>query len=192
MQNLDLIRKKIMQLVQAICGTTQYIADDRYPDRASPNDADDADCPTDASYQAAMELLRLIGVESGKNGAYIFEIPLCWSNQVCIRYTMGDFGRNGPPWSRQMFDVFAGVSADDSGEFFFQICWEPYEDNPFHNGLAFLFDYACPLSDFLTGEEIVALGQKRKPDEIPVLHWTQEDADAMERRMQDMHQDGQV
>lgn len=169
------LRKQILSLVYTICNSTAYL--DMYADEEDI----EPDVPTDSSYTAAYKILKLLNIEKGENGAKIFEIPLCWSNQVVIRYTMGEWlGKKHKWWSDQIFDVSAGIdnSDKDNPRFFLTLQWEPvdssqqdceYASTPFRDDMATLLDYNCPLSEFLSKEEIKQFGIKRKPDEIPMV-----------------------
>lgn len=96
-------KQKIYDLVKVICGTTIVLPQviTQIPD-ATP------DCPTKDTWKAAKELLNTVGVTEN---AKIIEIPLCWSEQVCIRFTLGN--------PDIIFDLSAGVSCKDKSDFFF-------------------------------------------------------------------------
>ncbi len=96
-------KQKIYDLVKVICGTTTLLPEIDDPD-------DTPDCPTKDTWKAAKELLNTVGVTEN---AKIIEIPLCWSEQVCIRFTLGN--------PDIIFDLSAGVSCIDKSDFFFSL-----------------------------------------------------------------------
>lgn len=115
-------KQKIFDLVRAICNSTVSL----HSDKDVP-----PDCPTESSYSAAYDLLKTVGVSPE---AVIFEIPLCWDNQVVIRFTIGE-------WRDKedvvIFSLSAGVSCCDSGRFFFELQVET----------AFSEAFDCPPDD---------------------------------------------
>lgn len=92
-------------MVKTICGST----------RKREEDDPIADIPTDNTWEAAETLLKEVGVSSA---ALIEEIPLCWYNQVGIRFTLGKWDKEK---NRDTFDLYAGVSKSNQNEFFFDM-----------------------------------------------------------------------
>ena len=99
-------KQKVLDLVRKICGTTVS-----YPE-AEHIDEDVNDVPTDKTWDAAYEILSLIGITES---ACIEEIPLCWGDQVCIRFTIGSWDTAS---NHILFDLTAGVSCNDNDRFF--------------------------------------------------------------------------
>lgn len=99
-------KDEVEKLVEIICGTTT-MPEDHAKELTAQNIDVTPDCPTEATIKAAEKLLRIAGVSES---AEIFEIPLCWDNQVCIRFTLGN--------SDIIFDLSAGINCNDNSEFF--------------------------------------------------------------------------
>ena len=99
-------KKEVENLVKIICNTT-IIPEETAEERAEQNTDIEPDCPTDDTWKAAEKLLRIAGVSET---AEIFEIPLCWNNQVCIRFTLGN--------PDIIFDLSAGINCMDNSDFF--------------------------------------------------------------------------
>ena len=99
-------KKEVENLVKIICNTT-IIPEETAKERAEQNTDIEPDCPTDDTWKAAEKLLRIAGVSET---AEIFEIPLCWDNQVCIRFTFGN--------PDIIFDLSAGINCNDNSDFF--------------------------------------------------------------------------
>lgn len=181
MKAKDLYRKALT-LVRTICGNTAYYNEEFRDCKDSEGNQAEPDVPLDNAVKAAYELLSLFETETGKNGALIFEIPLCWDNQVVIRYTLGDYdSQKGNWWSKQAFDFSAGISINKK-DFFVMVQWEPIPEaiginewepglTPFYDGMATLFSMSIPLSDFLSEDEIRTVLHKRDLSDVPILHY---------------------
>ncbi len=100
-------KQRVYDLVKMICGSTTVFPEAyKYSENPTP------DVPTNTTWFAARELLNEIGVTKS---AQIMEIPLCWDNQVAIRFTLGEYdGEKNPT----IFVVGAGVHCEDSAKFF--------------------------------------------------------------------------
>lgn len=68
------------------------------------------DIPTDKSWEIAKELLNLFGVSPGYS---IYEIPLCWDDQVNIRFYY--------PEAETIFNIATGISSEDPNIFFLEV-----------------------------------------------------------------------
>lgn len=109
-------KQHIYDLVKIICGSTVSFKDfERHDDGMD-------DVPTDDTWSAAKELLLEAGVSPY---ADIFEIPLCWNDQVCIRFSLGEWKENE---TVILFDLSAGVSNTSPNKFFFCLQIEPHKD----------------------------------------------------------------
>ena len=103
-------KQRIYDLVKVICGTTTVLPEAKeYFDNPIP------DVPTDNTWFAAQELLKEVGVSSV---AAIEEIPLCWNEQVGIRFTLGKWDK---VQNKDTFSLYAGVHKDDPTKFFFEL-----------------------------------------------------------------------
>lgn len=101
-------KQRVYNLVKIICGSTTV-----FPEAYKHFENPTADIPTNATWLAARELLNEIGVSKA---AQIMEIPLCWNNQVAIRFTLGKYDREKNP---TVFVFGAGVHGEDPTKFFF-------------------------------------------------------------------------
>lgn len=79
-------KEKIIFLIRSICGTTIGV-----------------DIPTDYTVNFACELLSLCGCEKVFE---IVEIPLCWENSVCIRFTLDDN-------EKLLFNLYASIEENN-------------------------------------------------------------------------------
>lgn len=113
-------KQRIYELVKVVCGTTTMTPEEE----ALKEQGHDMvpDVPTNKTFDAAHEILNLAGVTPA---AYIFEIPLCWDDQVAIRFTIGEES----PQSSPMFCLLAGVHCNDPSKFFFDIQMEDFLGN---------------------------------------------------------------
>lgn len=110
-------KQKVFDLVKKICDSTVgYDAENnRYIERKNAPEDYISDVPTDKTVGFAYEILKTLGVtESAK----IQEIPLCWKNQVCIRFCIGEWS---PETNGIIFDLSAGMSYKDNTLFFLQL-----------------------------------------------------------------------
>ncbi len=82
--------------------------------------------PTDKAITAAKELLKTVGVSSA---AVIEEIPLCWNNQVGIRFTLGEWHEKT---NDTLFALYAGASKDNPEKFFIELYVENDRKFPFY------------------------------------------------------------
>ena len=98
-------KDEVEKLVEIICGTTT-MPEDLAKELIAQNIDVKPDCPTEDTWKAAEKLLCIAGVSES---AAIFEIPLCWDNQVVIRFTL-----NNPDI---IFDLSAGINMIDNSEF---------------------------------------------------------------------------
>lgn len=119
------VQKKILEKVKKICGTTDNLSNHMDLGDFGP---EVNDIPTKDTFEIAHEILNLVGVD---NGAEIFEIPLCWDDQVGIRF---NFPHYKDLWSNSFkagFTLYAGISKSDENEFFLELAidTEYGEDN---------------------------------------------------------------
>lgn len=107
--------KKILELVKRLCGTTDYLSN--YMDLGDfvP---ETADVPTEDTFEIAHEILSIVGVD---NSAEIFEIPLCWENQVGIRFNFPHYKDLKGSDFRADFTLYAGISKSDEDDFFLKL-----------------------------------------------------------------------
>lgn len=68
------------------------------------------DIPTDKSWEIAKEILDLFEVSPGYS---IYEIPLCWDDQVNIRFYY--------PEAETIFNIAAGITSEDPNIFFLEV-----------------------------------------------------------------------
>lgn len=104
------------------------------------NSVAEEDIPTDTSFEIADEILALFGVSSGYA---IYEIPLCWDDQVNIRFYH--------PEAEIIFDIAAGISSEDINVFFIEIFAEyDIDDETRGSGEIYLYkDKAIINEDFI-------------------------------------------
>ncbi len=111
-------KNDIFDLVKIICGTTVS-----YPEKKRLKNKVN-DVPTNTTWEAAEELLSRVGVSEW---AEVYEIPLCWDNQVAIRFTLGDNNQDNPI----IFDLSAGVHKSDPEIFFIELYVENDDEEVF-------------------------------------------------------------
>lgn len=104
------LKLKVITCIKGICGTTvgwDILLHKPIPKNELPENRE-ADIPTYDTWMFAEYLLDLFDVEQYQ----IEEIPLCWSNQVVVRFTYrGQKFSEGP-----LFDLFCGIFEDDRVE----------------------------------------------------------------------------
>lgn len=106
---------QILNLVKTICGSTISINDYYAEEIIKPEEPGGEvirDLPVDETYVYAEALLRLMGVNKDYE---IYEIPLCWNNQVVIRFILNELNIN------TVFNVFAGINKNNNNEFILEI-----------------------------------------------------------------------
>ncbi len=138
-------KQRVYELVKVICGTTTIL-----PEVAKCIEDPTPDVPTDNTFLAAKELLKVAGVSPV---AVITEIPLCWDDQVGIRFSLGKWNAEK---NRVFFDLYAGVNECDQTKFFFELYVENDDGHfPVHSdddiGIHLLSDVWAVKDDKIVG-----------------------------------------
>ena len=107
--------ENILELTKKLCRSTERVSN--------------FSCvPTNRTYDIAHEILEHAGIDKK---AHILEIPLCWDDQVCIRFQFPEYndlkyaddpGRERAESFRPIiFNLLAGLSTTDKTVFFLEI-----------------------------------------------------------------------
>jgi len=126
--------RKMLKLIKRLCGTTLYLQDISEFTAIDKED-DKPDVPTEETFKIAKDILSLCGIR--KDIVEIEEIPLCWDNQVSIRFCFPELkdliwrNENNKEY-RPTFDLSAGISCRNPDEFFIALyvesmCTDNYE-----------------------------------------------------------------